>query len=1030
MCPSTWGPFWTFLRVCLCAAALALLPTEPAQAGASPESTLLIIDPSDPEALYLGNSYIDARQIPACNVVYLEQEAEHYADLVNHQLEGILGSRANQGTLDQIDHIVLVTPRVYRVAAEELVTDPDCLGVSYFSLPAVYTMGRQANAILAGDAEQGFGFASTSKNGYFSDQTPAFGFDGSLRWQEGLPSTSPHAAQYFLATLLGYTGPRGNTPGELVALIERSVAADGSEPLGTFYYMKTTDTARSEPRDPFFADAIAALAALGAQAVQLEDVLPEGQHDCLAVMTGWANPQIAGANLTLLPGSFGDHLTSWAATFDKQSQTKVAAWIAKGASGSHGTVEEPCADGGKFPHPMMHAFYFEGLPLGEAAFRSLRHVPFQSLVYGDPLTQPFGACPMVVVPDAPTNVATGIILLTPKATLPVPLAEPTRFELFVDGKLQDSSQTARSFVLDTEYLVDGVHDVSVVVTDSSPQALQGRWSGLVETDNFGREVSLSVTPEQGDLATLFTCELGANWDDVLEIRLLQNGRTIAALPDDEGVLLIPGHVLGAGPVHLQAEAEFSDKQQARSVPVFIEVEFGGACCLADGSCRQCSEGTCAESFGGTYAGPGTGCNAEPCQTCGTGDFDGDAVVDLWDYRSFTECFAGSDNLPPDDPPGAQDACLCAFDADEDLDVDLVDLGSFVGAWRGPREQPDNQEPIAFPYTAHVAGHRPTLVYLPAVDYDADTLSYTITMPPAQATLSGTGSTRVLRPGPNAAGSDLFEFCVEDGRGGADQALVTVHYPESPPSTFTAQVSAIGELEVPITFTPADLDERTPRTTPFTTSFANDGSMLTLTAPEIYGVSPFQHWVVNGERLGATSGEVSVPLDEDIIAVAAYLPCHQLQVRANRSGGFVPVFPNDKDGLGGGSVPFDRIYVDQTETVVLIAPSSVGGAPFSRWRLNAENQSSGNTVLVVQFVDTDLLAAAIYADLPGDFDGDGDFGLDDWAALQTCFSGDANDPGFEPPTPECVSAFDVAEAPDGDVDLEDVFVLFSSITGPF
>ena len=145
---------------------------------------------------------------------------------------------------------------------------------------------------------------------------------------------------------------------------------------------------------------------------------------------------------------------------------------------------------------------------------------------------------------------------------------------------------------------------------------------------------------------------------------------------------------------------------------------------------------------------------------------------------------------------------------------------------------------------------------------------------------------------------------------------------------------------------------------------------------------------------------------------------------------MPVFPNDKDGLGGGVMPFDRIYVDKTETVVLIAPGSVGGAPFCHWRLNAQDQSPGRTVLVIPSVETDLLAAAIYADLPGDFDGDGDFGLDDWGALQGCFSGDVNDPGFEPPAPECVSAFDVAEAPDGDVDLEDVAELFASITGPF
>ena len=1030
MRPTTWGPFCKCLRVLLCAVGLVLLPAGRARAAANPESTLLIIDPSDPEALYLGNCYIHARSIPACNVVYLQQQAEHYADLVNHQLEGVLGLLANQSTLEQIDHVVLITPRVYRVPAEGLITDPDCLGVSYFSLPAVYVMGRQANAILAGDADEGFGFTSTDQSGYFSEQLPAVGFDGSVRWQDGQPSASPHAQQYFLATLLGYTGPRGNTPGELVAMIERSAAVDGLDPNGTFYFMKTTDTARSEPRDPFFADAIAALTGLGGQAVQLEAVLPVGQQDCLGVMTGWPNPQIAGADLTLLPGSFADHLTSWAATFDKAAQTKVSAWIAKGASGSHGTVEEPCADGGKFPHPMMHAFYFEGLPLAEAAYRSLRNIPFQTLIYGDPLTQPFAARPTVAVPDAPTKVANGIVRLTPEAYLPYPLAEPAQFELFVDGKLQDSSQAARPFVLETAYLADGFHDVSVVLTEDSPKALQGRWSGQLQVDNFGREVNLTVNPLQGDLSTVFTCVLEAEGDDVQEMRLLQNGRPLAAVWESEGTVLLPGHVLGAGPVQLRAEAEFADKQRAQSATVLVEVEFGGACCLPDGSCRLGSAEDCTERFGGTFAGTGTGCNAEPCSPCGTGDFDGDVVVDLRDYRSFTECFAGADNPPPNDPPGMRDACLCAFDADEDLDVDLVDLDCLVAKLRGPRAHPPNQDPVAFDYTLELAGHHPTPVYLPALDYDGDTLEYTLTIVPAQATISGTGSTRVLRPGPNATGCELLGFRVDDGRDGSDDALILLRYPDDPPASFRVQVSAIGELEIPVSYCPTDTDGRTWRTTPFAADFANDGGTLTLAAPQTCGVSPFQHWVVNGERLAATSGEICVPLSEDLIAVAAYLPCHQVQVRTNRSAGFITVLPNDKNGLGGGVAPFDRIYVDGTETVILIAPVSAGGASFRHWRVNGCSQTPGQPVLVIPRVETDLLAAAIYAGLPGDFDGDGDFGLDDWGALQTCFSGDVNDPGFEPPPPECVSAFDVASTPDGDVDLDDVAELLTSATGPF
>src|SRR5690606_33177530 len=133
----------------------------------------------------------------------------------------------------------------------------------------------------------------------------------------------------------------------------------------------------------------AAITSRGGTASTLSGVLPENHNDCLGIVTGWADPDIDGAPMTLLPGAFADHLTSWAATFDINNQTKISAWIRRGASGSAGTVEEPCNYPGKFPHANLHAFYFQGLSLGEAYFRSLGHLPFQGLFIGDPLTRPF-----------------------------------------------------------------------------------------------------------------------------------------------------------------------------------------------------------------------------------------------------------------------------------------------------------------------------------------------------------------------------------------------------------------------------------------------------------------------------------------------------------------------------------------------------------------------------------------------------------------------------------------------------------------
>ena len=60
-----------------------------------------------------------------------------------------------------------------------------------------------------------------------------------------------------------------STVGDIIDLIDRSVAVDGTRPAGTFYFMETTDSARSDPRDGLFDGAVTAIQALGGDAVPL-----------------------------------------------------------------------------------------------------------------------------------------------------------------------------------------------------------------------------------------------------------------------------------------------------------------------------------------------------------------------------------------------------------------------------------------------------------------------------------------------------------------------------------------------------------------------------------------------------------------------------------------------------------------------------------------------------------------------------------------------------------------------------------------
>jgi uncharacterized protein (TIGR03790 family) len=547
-----------------------LLSTADARAGGGPENALLIVDPGNPESLYIANHYKTARNIPDRNVIYMNPQPANYNGFVDFQLDAFLGSLTTLGIDDHIDYVIIPPGSDYRVSAQGFITD-GCVAVQNFSVSSLYTMAHVTDDILAGDTSQ-------RRNEYFAANDLAIAFDSNTPWRNGIANTTASARRYFIGAMLGYTGQRGNTLAETIDMIDRSLTADGSHPVGTFYFVQTTDPARSTPRDPFFDDAVASLASLGAIGVHLGDgvenvVLPLDEHDILGVMTGWALPDISNATMTLLPGAFADHLTSFAGDFNNPSQTKMSEWIKKGASGTCGTVEEPCNFPGKFPHPRVHVFYNQGLSLGEANFRSLGFVPYQVLMYGDPLTKPFAHIPVVDVADLPANVASDSLTFTPSATTTHPTAIISRFDLHVDGVLHSSVQPGETFVVNTNALADGFHTLRVIAVDNTTVATQGQWTSDLLVDNNGLNAAASADTSTGNLDTVFNITVAATGDDVTEIRLIHNHRVLAATSSANATFPISASSLGAGQVQLIASADFAAGGRAVSTPVTLDIAF-------------------------------------------------------------------------------------------------------------------------------------------------------------------------------------------------------------------------------------------------------------------------------------------------------------------------------------------------------------------------------------------------------------------------------------------------------------------------
>lgn len=114
----------------------------------------------------------------------------------------------------------------------------------------------------------------------------------------------------------------------------------------------------------------------------------EGASDILFYFTG--DRYVKGVDKNhYLPGAITDHLTSSGGQLTDSYQMSAIEWLRAGATGSYGTVVEPCAILAKFPHPgRLMSLYLQGHTLLEAYWKSV-YMPGQGVFIGDPLAAPF-----------------------------------------------------------------------------------------------------------------------------------------------------------------------------------------------------------------------------------------------------------------------------------------------------------------------------------------------------------------------------------------------------------------------------------------------------------------------------------------------------------------------------------------------------------------------------------------------------------------------------------------------------------------
>ncbi len=553
---------------------LAMACFQACLAGGGPENVFLLVNESSQDSMAVANHYIDLRKIPPSNVLYLKyrgNKAVAKSSVLREQIllpamEAINSRKLTQ----QIDYLVYSCDFPWQVDFAQ-----DFPGEKFSPQIRSTASLTGATYLWAFTKEKRKELFGLTTNFYctpaVTSVTLSRGFRSQYRWRPGGKRAGANGMPYLLSAMLGVTYGRGNTPKEIEFYLRRSSKADGTSPKGTVYFVKN-NSPRSKPRHKFFPAAAAELRLTGVRAQVLEGSSLKNKSDVIGMTTGAPQLNLKTSRCRFLPGAFCDNLTSAGGQFyiskKPPGQTCVSEFLRLGAAGACGTVIEPYAIRQKFPLPVIHVHYAHGCSLAEAFYQSVSG-PYQQILVGDPLCQPWADQPVVKVQGISDRATVrGTIEILPTATTGKS-SGISAFVFFVDGVFAQRCRPNGKLSLDTTALSDGPHELRVVATDSTPIETQGRWIGEVTVKNGRDAIQLQVdSTSLHKKAKQLTVQVVSTADR--DIVVMHNGRQLGRAVGGNGKVQIDTARLGTGPITLYALTE--GEPGLRSRPLRVELK--------------------------------------------------------------------------------------------------------------------------------------------------------------------------------------------------------------------------------------------------------------------------------------------------------------------------------------------------------------------------------------------------------------------------------------------------------------------------
>jgi uncharacterized protein (TIGR03790 family) len=335
------------LRACLAVVMLVLAGLSAAQASVretavDPALLAIVVNTADPESRAIADYYQRQRGVPDANVIDVEFPQGHNA--ISVQEFRRVYKQVRSATPANVQFYALAWSRPFRVG---------CMSVT------------SAFAFGFDEAYCARGCKATKASAYFNSDSRRPFDDFGIR----------------PAMLLA-----GSSLAQVDAMIDRGVRSDHTFPDATAYLVSSSDKTRNVRANTYAQTLIALSGRLKLQQVNTDSL--KDRDDVLFYFTGLKRVDAIDSN-TFVDGAIADHLTSTGGVLFDGRQMSLLRWLDAGATGSYGTVVEPCAFPQKFPYPaIVIDRYTRGESLIEAYWKSVAW-PGQGLFVGEPLAAPF-----------------------------------------------------------------------------------------------------------------------------------------------------------------------------------------------------------------------------------------------------------------------------------------------------------------------------------------------------------------------------------------------------------------------------------------------------------------------------------------------------------------------------------------------------------------------------------------------------------------------------------------------------------------